>query len=61
MFANTKSLKEISNMELESANSDCSSMFAKSELASAGEIKIRAKLLQDFFYECKGLEWIGDF
>ena len=45
MFADTKSLKEVSGLQLEFANGDGSDVFAKSELAYVGEIKIRAKLI----------------
>lgn len=61
MFAFTKSLKQISEIQITSNECNCTAMFTDSEIVSVGDIATQSKSLDRLFRNCKGLEWVGDF
>ena len=61
MFAFTKSLKQVSEIQITSNACNCTAMFAGSEVVSVGGIATQSKSLGELFRDCKGLEWVGDF
>jgi hypothetical protein len=61
MFAFTKSLKQVSEIQITSNACNCTAMFAGSEVVSVGGVATQSKSLGELFRDCKGLEWVGDF